>query len=106
MILKTCQTIRHANFVRRETDQVREAKSGRVTLRRWPDASLERRRRFWRRPPRLRAVFNAALRPASNLSPQELGRKGGKKRAESMTPERRAEIAKKAAAKRWHDPVE
>jgi len=32
---------------------------------------------------------------------QELGRKGGKKRAESMTAERRAEIAKKAAAKRW-----
>lgn len=32
---------------------------------------------------------------------QELGRKGGKKRAESMTPERRAEIAKQAAAERW-----
>jgi hypothetical protein len=31
----------------------------------------------------------------------ELGRKGGKKRAENMTPERRAEIARKAAAKRW-----
>src|SRR4051794_19602640 len=31
----------------------------------------------------------------------ELGRKGGKKRAENMTPERRKEIAKKAAAKRW-----
>jgi hypothetical protein len=31
----------------------------------------------------------------------ELGRKGGKKRAENMTPERRREIAKKAAAKRW-----
>ena len=31
----------------------------------------------------------------------ELGRKGGKKRAENMTPERRAEIAKKAAATRW-----
>ena len=31
----------------------------------------------------------------------ELGRKGGKKRAENMTPERRSEIAKKAAAKRW-----
>ncbi len=30
-----------------------------------------------------------------------LGRKGGKARAEAMTPERRAEIAKKAAAKRW-----
>jgi hypothetical protein len=30
----------------------------------------------------------------------ELGRKGGKKRAENMTPERRKEIAKKAAPKR------
>lgn len=32
---------------------------------------------------------------------QELGAKGGKARAVSMTPERRAEIARKAAAKRW-----
>ena len=31
----------------------------------------------------------------------EMGRKGGKKRAENMTPERRKEIAQKAAAKRW-----
>ena len=31
----------------------------------------------------------------------ELGRKGGKARAAKMTPERRAEIAKKAAASRW-----
>jgi general stress protein YciG len=31
----------------------------------------------------------------------ELGRKGGTKRAENMSPERRAEIAKKAAAARW-----
>ena len=30
-----------------------------------------------------------------------LGAKGGKARASSMTPERRAEIAKAAAAKRW-----
>jgi hypothetical protein len=30
-----------------------------------------------------------------------LGAKGGRKRAENMTPERRAEIARKAAAKRW-----
>jgi len=30
-----------------------------------------------------------------------LGAKGGKKRAENMTPERRAEIAKKAAESRW-----
>jgi hypothetical protein len=41
-----------------------------------------------------------------NKAAQSLGRLGGKKRAESMTAERRAEIAKKAAAKRWHDPVE
>ena len=32
---------------------------------------------------------------------QAMGRKGGAARAASMTPERRAEIAKKAAAKRW-----
>jgi len=32
---------------------------------------------------------------------QEIGRKGGKARAASMTPERRAEIARKAAQKRW-----
>lgn len=34
-----------------------------------------------------------------------LGAKGGKKRAENMAPERRAEIAKKAAASRWNKPV-
>jgi hypothetical protein len=32
---------------------------------------------------------------------KELGSKGGKKRAANMTPERRAEIAKKAAESRW-----
>ena len=31
----------------------------------------------------------------------ELGRKGGKARAERMSTERRTEIARKAAAKRW-----
>ena len=31
----------------------------------------------------------------------EMGRKGGKARAENMTPERRAEIAQKAAEARW-----
>jgi hypothetical protein len=30
-----------------------------------------------------------------------LGAKGGKKRAANLSPERRAEIAKKAAASRW-----
>jgi hypothetical protein len=32
---------------------------------------------------------------------QALGRKGGPARAKSMTPERRSEIAKAAAASRW-----
>ena len=32
---------------------------------------------------------------------QAMGRKGGAARAKAMTPERRAEIAKAAAAKRW-----
>ena len=33
-----------------------------------------------------------------------MGRKGGPARAASMTPERRREIAKKAAGKRWGKP--
>ena len=33
-----------------------------------------------------------------------LGRKGGRARAERMTPERRSEIARKAAATRWRPP--
>lgn len=41
--------------------------------------------------------------PAKNQAAAELGRAGGKKRAESMTAERRKEIAKNAAAKRWKD---
>jgi hypothetical protein len=32
---------------------------------------------------------------------QELGSRGGKARAARMTPERRAEIAKRAASERW-----
>lgn len=40
-----------------------------------------------------------------NKAAQELGRlggkKGGKARAEALTPEQRSEIAKKAAQKRW-----
>ena len=32
---------------------------------------------------------------------QSMGRKGGKARAEAMTPKQRSEIARKAAAKRW-----
>lgn len=41
--------------------------------------------------------------PATGKDPAAvaLGRKGGKARADAMTPERRAEIARAAAAKRW-----
>jgi len=43
--------------------------------------------------------------PQKNQAAVELGRlggkKGGKARAESLTPEQRSEIAKKAAQKRW-----
>lgn len=37
---------------------------------------------------------------------QSLGRRGGKARAESMSAERRVEIAKKAAEKRWKNKDE
>ena len=40
-------------------------------------------------------------KPEKDEAAQSLGRKGGAARAKSMTPERRAEIARKAAAKRW-----
>ncbi len=36
-----------------------------------------------------------------NKAAVELGRKGGKARAEKLTPEQRTEIARKAAQKRW-----
>ena len=38
---------------------------------------------------------------ATKSAAAQLGSLGGKKRAENMSPERRAEIAKKAAEKRW-----
>ena len=40
-------------------------------------------------------------REAASSAAAQLGSLGGKKRAANMTPERRAEIAKAAAAKRW-----
>lgn len=36
-----------------------------------------------------------------NPAAKELGRKGGAKRAEKLSPQRRLEIAKEAARKRW-----
>jgi hypothetical protein len=40
-------------------------------------------------------------REATANAAAQLGKLGGAARAKAMTPERRAEIAKKAAAKRW-----
>jgi hypothetical protein len=39
--------------------------------------------------------------PEKNPVAVELGRQGGRRRAEAMSAERRAEIARKAAEKRW-----
>ncbi|HEV7264492.1 MAG TPA: hypothetical protein VGN83_06180 [Falsiroseomonas sp.] len=39
--------------------------------------------------------------PAKDEAAAAMGRKGGKARADAMTPERRAEIARKAATARW-----
>ena len=39
--------------------------------------------------------------PEKNQAAAELGRKGGKARAEGMSAKRRSEIAKKAAKARW-----
>ena len=45
-------------------------------------------------------------KPAKEFDAKALGRKGGLKggkvRAEKLTPEKRSEIAKKAAQTRWH----
>lgn len=42
---------------------------------------------------------------ATKSAAAQLGSLGGKKRAANMTPERRAEIARKAAEKRWGKPT-
>lgn len=42
-------------------------------------------------------------REGASSAAAQLGSLGGKKRAENMTPERRKEIAQKAAAKRWRN---
>jgi hypothetical protein len=40
-------------------------------------------------------------KPEKNEAAAELGRKGGAARAKSMSPEKRAEVARKAAESRW-----
>lgn len=44
---------------------------------------------------------DAPVDDGKDKAAQAMGRKGGEARAKAMTPERRAEIARKAAAKRW-----
>ena len=46
-------------------------------------------------------VEDVAADDGKDPAAKAMGKKGGKARAASMTPERRAEIAKKAAEKRW-----
>jgi hypothetical protein len=46
-------------------------------------------------------VDDAPVDDGKDKAAQAMGKKGGAARAASMTPERRAEIAKKAATKRW-----
>lgn len=55
-----------------------------------------------------RVVQHATQEPekpsAAQVSGRKGGLKGGKSRAERMTPEQRREAAKRAAAARWHKP--
>lgn len=44
---------------------------------------------------------HASLNDGKDPAAKALGAKGGRKRAENLTPERRAEIARKASEKRW-----
>ena len=46
-------------------------------------------------------VCDAQPDDGKNKAAAEMGKKGGTARAARMTPERRAEIARKAAARRW-----
>lgn len=47
------------------------------------------------------AEERVAVEPPKNAAAQELGRKGGRVRAERMSEEDRRKIAAKAAAARW-----
>ena len=46
-------------------------------------------------------IEDTAVDDGKNKAAVELGRKGGRARAERMSPERRREIARLAAIKRW-----
>lgn len=46
-------------------------------------------------------VYEKDADDGKDKAAQALGKRGGKARAEKLTPEQRAEIARKAAQKRW-----
>jgi hypothetical protein len=46
-------------------------------------------------------VENVSGGPTKNAAAQALGQLGGRKRASNMSPERRSEIARLAARRRW-----
>jgi hypothetical protein len=46
-------------------------------------------------------IEEAIVDDGKDPAAKALGKKGGAARAKAMTPERRSEIAKEAAAKRW-----
>jgi hypothetical protein len=52
-------------------------------------------------PPEPEAEPEDPIRAAAALMGRKGGLKGGKARADKLTPERRAEIARKAALARW-----
>jgi hypothetical protein len=45
--------------------------------------------------------FDTPEKEGKDPAAVSMGKRGGKARAQAMTPERRAEIVKKAAEKRW-----
>lgn len=54
----------------------------------------------------LTGQVNDTVEDGKDAQAAALGHKGGTARARNLTPERRMEIAKKAAAKRWGDKAD
>jgi hypothetical protein len=52
------------------------------------------------------AAIMVGAKPEKNQAPAELGRKGGQARAQSLSPKRRKEIARKAAAARHREKAD
>jgi uncharacterized protein involved in type VI secretion and phage assembly len=81
--------------------------------RRWREYDQVAMAKRSRKPADLNALAASIVGDATDETPQEPetpqaragrqgGRKGGAARADRLTPERRSEIARKAARARWH----